>query len=200
MGSGGSYLGRLIASQMGLKYVDREVLHLAAEEFGCEEEDLMGRAERIQSFWERILHGLSLGPPEVRYVPPAPRAITDEQLFEKQTEIMKEIAAAEDCVIVGWGGVHVIPHHRGKFNIFCHAPLRARVKRVMKIYKIADEDEARAMIEESDETRKRYIFEMTGQDWECGRNYHLTIDTTLLPLPKMAELIVELVRRRGKRE
>jgi cytidylate kinase len=197
MGSGGSYLGRLIASQMSLKYVDREVLHLAAEEFGCEEEDLAGRAERISSFWERILHGLSLGPPEIRYVPPPPRSITDEQLFEKQTEIMKEIAKKNDCVIVGWGGVHVLPPHRGKFNIFCHAPTRARIKRVMKIYKVQDEEEARAMIEESDEMRKRYIFEMTGKDWACAENYHLSVDTSLLPLPKIAEFVVELVRLKG---
>src|SRR5260370_35194401 len=40
MGAGGSYIGQIIAKQLGLKYVDREVLHLAAQEFGCDQETI----------------------------------------------------------------------------------------------------------------------------------------------------------------
>jgi cytidylate kinase len=189
-------VGQLIATQLGLKYVDREVLYLAAQEFGCDEQELSARAERISSFWERILGGLALGPPETPYVPPL-RAITDQELFDKQTEIMKAIAKENDCVIVGWGGCHVLPRHRGKINIFCHAPLKFRVKRVMEIYRTRDEEQAYEMIAESDEMRKRYILEMTGKDWACADNYHLSIDTSMLPLPKTAGLIIEFLRRRG---
>src|SRR5437588_12429461 len=70
MGTGGSYIGQLIAMRLGLKYVDREVLHLAAEEFGCDEETVAARSERIETFWEKILGGLSLGAPDSRYNPP----------------------------------------------------------------------------------------------------------------------------------
>jgi cytidylate kinase len=194
MGCGGSYIGQLIATQLGIKYVDREVLRLAAEEFGCDEETLAARAERISSFWERILSGLRLGPPETLYAPPPMRNFSDQQLFEKQTEILKKIAEKNDCVIVGWGGCHVLPRHRGKLNIFCHAPLKSRIKRVMEIYHPRSEEEARAMILESDEMRKRYIFEMTGKDWACAENYHLSINTSLLPLQKTAELIIEVLK------
>jgi len=60
MGAGGSYIGQVIAKRLGLKYVDREVLHLAAQEFGCDEETIAARSERVTSFWERVLGGLSL--------------------------------------------------------------------------------------------------------------------------------------------
>jgi cytidylate kinase len=197
MGSGGSYVGQLIATQFGIKYVDREVLRLAAEEFGCDEETVAARAERVSSFWERILSGLTLGPPETHYAPPPLRNFSDKQLFEKQTEILKKIAVKNDCVIVGWGGCHVLPRHRGKINIFCHAPLSFRVKRVLEVYHPRSEAEAREMILESDEMRKRYIFEMTGKDWACAENYHLSINTSLLPLQKTAELIIEILKLKG---
>ena len=197
MGSGGSYIGQLIASELGFKYVDREVLQLAAKEFGCNEETVQARAERVSSFWERILSGLTFGAPESHYAPPPLQNFSDKELFNKQTEIMKAIARESDCVIVGWGGCHVLPKHRGKVNILCHAPLSFRVKRVMEIYDARDEEQAREMILESDEMRKRYIYEMTGRDWACAENYHLAINTCLLPLPKIAELIIEFLKGRN---
>lgn len=197
LGSGGSYLGQLLASELGLRYIDREVLHIAAEDFGCDVQELTARAERVSSFWERVWQGLSFGPPEVPYVPPPLRPLSDKQLFDKQTEVMKEIAAECDCVIVGYGGAHVLPNHPGKVNIFCHAPLSFRLRRVMKLYHTKTEEAAREMIQESDEMRKRYFMEMTGRDWSCAENYHLSVDTSLIPLRQIADLLIEILQRKG---
>jgi cytidylate kinase len=195
MGSGGSYLGQLLSTHLGIKYIDREVIHLAAQEFGCDEETVAARSERVESFWERILGGLAFGPPETTYAPPPPRAFSDKELFDKQIEIMRTLAKESDCVIVGWGGCHVLPGHRGKINIFCHAPLSFRVKRVAEIYQ-QSEEQAREMILESDEMRRRYISEMTGKDWTSAENYHLSINTSVLPLPEIAELLVGFLKFR----
>jgi cytidylate kinase len=196
LGCGGSYVGQLIATRLGLKYVDREVLHLAAREFGCSEETVAARQERVASFWERILGGLTFGTPEAPYTPPPLRNFTDEELFEKQTEILKRIASRHDCVVIGWAGVHTIPKHAGLFSVFCHAPAAFRIRRVMELYG-GTQEEARLMLEESDEMRKRYFSEMTGHDWACAENYNLSIDTSLFPLEEVAELIVELLKRKG---
>src|SRR5439155_16734422 len=89
MGAGGSYIGQVIARRLGLKYVDREVLHLAAKEFGCDEETIAARSERVTSFWERVLGGLSFGAPDSHYKPPPLGNFSDRELFEKQTQILK---------------------------------------------------------------------------------------------------------------
>jgi cytidylate kinase len=196
LGSGGSYVGQVIAKRLGIKYVDREVLHLAAEEFGCDEETVAARSERVSSFWETILGGLTLGTPYSRYVPPPIRSFSDEELFEKQTEILKRIATKNDCVVIGWAGVHMLAQHSGMFSVFCHAPVGFRIKRIMEIYKISTQAEARALIEESDEMRKRYFAAMTDHDWICAADYHLSIDTSLLPLEQIAELVIDIVRRK----
>jgi cytidylate kinase len=192
LGSGGSFIGQIIAKRLGLKYVDREVLHLAAEEFGCDEETIQARAERVQSFWHRILGGLTLGGPDARYTPPPMANFSDRELFDKQTEILKRIASRHDCVVVGWAGVFTLPRHRGTFSVFCHAPKGLRIKRVMGIYKNMSEENARALITESDQTRETYFSQMTGHDWMCAKNYNLAIDTSLQPLEETAELILNL--------
>src|SRR6266567_636422 len=134
MGAGGSYIGQLIAKRLGLKYIDREVLHLAAKEFGYDEETIAARSERAASFWVRVPGGLSVGVPEAKYNPPPLGNFSDRELFEKQTQILKRIASQEDCVVVGWAGVFMLPRHRGMFTVFWHAPKSFRVKRIMSIY------------------------------------------------------------------
>jgi len=198
MGAGGSYIGQIVAKRLGLKYIDREVLHLAAQEFGCDEETVAARSERISSFWEKILGGLSLGAPDSRYNPPPLGNFSDRELFEKQTQILKRIASQNDCVVVGWAGVFLLPRHRGMFSVFCHAPKSFRVKRVMRIYHNLSEDEARTLIIESDRTREIYFNEMTGHDWTCARNYCLSIDTSLQTLEESAELIIKLSDRQRR--
>jgi len=192
MGAGGSYIGQIIARKLGLKYIDREVLHLAAQEFGCDEETVAARSERVTSFWERVLGGLSLCAPDARYNPPPLGNFSDRELFEKQTQILKRIASQNDCVVVGWAGVFMLPRHRGRFSVFCHAPRSFRCKRLMSIYEELSEEKARALITESDRTREIYFNEMTDHDWTCARNYNLSIDTSLMPLEEIAELIIKL--------
>ncbi|HZT57322.1 MAG TPA: cytidylate kinase-like family protein [Pyrinomonadaceae bacterium] len=196
LGCGGSYIGQVIATRLGIKYVDREVLRLAAEEFGCDEEAVAARRERIASFWERIFGGLTFGTPDAPYTPPPLRNFTDRELFDKQTEILKRIAHKNDCVVAGWAGVYVLPRHAGSFSVFCHAPQSFRVKRFMELYESHTKDEARAILAESDETRKQYFLAMTGHDWACAENYDLSINTSLYPLDEIAELIIQLAERK----
>ena len=195
MGAGGSYIGQVIAKRLGLKYVDREVLHLAAQEFGCDEETIAARSERVSSFWERVLGGLSFGAADSLYNPPPLGNFSDRELFDKQTQILKRLASQNDCVVVGWAGVFLLPRHRGMFSVFCHAPKSFRVKRIMSIYKDISEERARTLIVESDRTREIYFNEMTGHDWLCAKNYNLSIDTSLQPLEEIAELIIQLSER-----
>lgn len=196
MGSGGAYVGRVIAERLGLRYVDREVLHLAAETLGVEASALEPDRERVSTFWERFFGSLSFGAPEGPYSPPPVRALSDKAVFECQTGIMREMAAREDCCIVGYGAAYVLPRHARMVNFFFHAPLAFRVRRVMEIYKVADKERARRMIEESDRLRARYFREMTGKDWACADNYHLCVDTSLRPLPELADGLVRFVERR----
>jgi cytidylate kinase len=196
LGSGGTYLGQVIAKRFGLRYIDREVLHVCAEEFGYDEQEIVARKERVSSFWEKFWQGLSLGRAEVPYVPPPLLPLSDKELFEKQTVIMKQLAEDSDCVIVGYGGAHLLPEHAGKVNLFCHAPLDFRIRRVMELYHAQSEEEAHEVIRESDEMRKRYFMEMAGKDWLCAEIYHLSIDTSLLPLDDIAEMLVGLLKKR----
>lgn len=196
MGCGGAYVGKAIARRLGLRYVDREVLHLAAQSLGVEQAAVEASSEKLTSFWERLFGGLTVLPPEAAYTPPPVRSFTDEELFQRQVEALKLIAAQEDCVIVGYGGAFVLPRHSRMVNLYFHAPLKFRIRRVMEIYNLSQISEAGQMIKESDEMRSRYFEQMTDVDWTCADNYHLCIDTSIYPLPVLAERLVRFIEHK----
>jgi len=197
LGSGGSFIGERIARSLSLKYIDREVLRLCAKELGVDEDDIAIRAGRLTSFWERVFGEITLAAPGAPYTPPPLlRRITDRDLFDKQSEIMMKIAGREDCVIIGRAGGYVLPQHSGSFNIFCHAPIDFRVKRVMELYSAPTREAARALIEESDDMRKKYYIQMTSREWTDARNYHISVDTSLYPLEKLSDTIVNMIKMR----
>lgn len=196
LGCGGSFLGQLLAEKLQIRCLDREIISQTAQQLALDEEELAEREERVSSFWERMLRGISVSTPEAPYVPQPPPTVTDRDLYAAETEVMQSIAAQEDCVIVGRVASHVIPAHKGLVNIFLYAPLEFRVQRVMEREGLTDHAQARALIAHSDEARQKFIAQMTTHMWGDAKNYHLCIDTSSLPLPEIADVLTDYVRRR----
>ncbi len=196
LGCGGSYLGQRLADALQIRCLDREIVSKAAAHLRVDEADMTHREERGVSFWERMLRGITADPPEASYQPPMTLSVTDQELLAAETQVMKEIAAQEDVVIVGRVAAFVLPPHPGMVNIFLHAPEHYRVRRLLEHAQAANETEARTLIARSDETRRRYIRQMIDRDEYDARAYHLSLDTSVLPLLDTADLLTDFVRRR----
>lgn len=196
LGCGGSYLGQCLADALKIRCLDREILSKAAAHLQVDEADLTHREERGVSFWERMLRGITTGPPEALYQPPVTLSVTDRDLLAAETKVMKEIAAQEDVVIVGRVAAFVLPPHPGMVRIFLHAPESYRVQRLLEHAQAATEAEARTLIARSDDTRRQYISQMIGREEYDARAYHLSLDTGAMPLPDIADLLTDFVRRR----
>jgi cytidylate kinase len=89
LGSGGSYIGHLVARRLGYAYIDRQILQQAAVELGVEEAEIEDREGRLQSFWEKLLLGFTMANPYPIYMPP--RLISDEQLAETERRLIIEL-------------------------------------------------------------------------------------------------------------
>ncbi|MBI3947260.1 MAG: cytidylate kinase-like family protein [Armatimonadetes bacterium] len=200
LGSGGSEVGQIVAARLGCKYVDREVLRLAAEALGMDEEELSRREERIQGFWERLAAVLSTSTtPDEPYSPPPIRPVPDQRIFALESDIIKALAERKDCVIVGRGATEVLRGHPGLTTVLLHAPVEYRVRRVVETYRVSSNELARIMVEGSDQIRGRFIREMTHRDWMCATQYDLCLNTSILPLEQVADVIVGVVTARRTR-
>ena len=199
MGAGGAYIGQAVASQLGVRYVGREVLDEAATILGRDRAELEGLEERVTSLWSRMAGVLAWGAPEAAYVPPPMPSLYEDDLFAVESRIIREIASREDAVFVGRGAAWLLRSEAGLLTVFLHAPEAVRVERVMRNYGITERAAAVELVRESDRQRSRFLESLGGLSWLDLARYHLSLDTGAIGLDDAAAVISGLVTaRRGR--
>jgi cytidylate kinase len=191
-GSNGTYIGYLAAKKLGFRYLDREILQQAANEMGIEPQMLENYDGRSVPLLERIINSFCFGTPEMPGVPSFRKPIYDKDLFALQSNIIKRITNQCNAVIVGRGGFYILKDRPETIHVFVHAPFDYRVERIMKEQKM-EEKAARAMVQESDRTRTKFIRDILGIDWTDARNFHLCLDSSIISLSAGVEMITNMV-------
>ena len=98
-GSGGKTIGAMLAKELGINCYSREILRMASEDSGINEKLFGMSDEKVRrAGWFKLLSR----PYEGGLIPPEDREFTsDDNLFNYQAKVIKELAAKESCVIVG---------------------------------------------------------------------------------------------------
>ena len=195
MGSGGAYIGHLVAKELGFKYLDREILRKAAERFGTDVSMLEDLSERSPGIIETIIKGFSYGTPTSGILQPMRQPVYSKDLFILECKIIQEIANEYNAVIIGRGGFYALREQPRVIHVFIHAAREFRVKRVMQVQKITDIPEARNKVKDSDQSRTKYIRDMAGIDWTDSRNFHLCIDSSIIGFRESAKMIISLAKK-----
>lgn len=189
-GSGGREIGRKLAERFGIDYLDKELLTLAAEKSGISEEILARADEKPASpfsFAARYPTALAAG-----FVAPINlhSAMTDDHLFSVQAAAIREEAEKRNCIIVGRCSDYIIGRKEYCVNVFVHAPLPWRVRRVAANYEIAPE-EAEKQIRRIDKKRAAYYNFYTGKRWGDMDGYDLSVDVSTIGIDKTVQIIAD---------
>ncbi len=188
MGSGGSFVGKRLATRLGCRYLDREILVEAARRLNRDPEALENFDERHLTFWERTRMAYAFGVPDSPYAPP-PVTVDDMDLFDTQKQIVREAAHRGPVVVVGRAGFALLKNAPGLLSVFLHAPIENRVRRIQKIYRLQDRSQAVDLIEQSDKDREHFVKSAAGVPWMQPANYHLCIDTGRMGTAATIELV-----------
>ena len=189
-GSGGREIGRKLAERFGIDYLDKELLTLAAEKSGISEEILARADEKPASpfsFAARYPTALAAG-----FVAPINlhSAMTDDHLFSIQAAAIREEAEKRNCIIVGRCSDYIIGRKEYCVNVFVHAPLPWRVRRVAANYEITPE-EAEKQIRRIDKKRAAYYNFYTGKRWGDMDGYDLSVDVSTIGIDKTVQIIAD---------
>ena len=184
-GSGGHEVGRKLAEMLGVKCYDRDLITLAAQKSGMSEEALDHVDEKAAS---SLLYTLVMGSNIYHSNVDQFNVPINDRLFCIQSEIIREIAAEESCVIVGRCADYVLAEHPRCVRVFVYSGFDARVKTVCERSSVS-EGEARDMIIKNDKRRSNYYNYYTGHKWGRLENYDLSLSTEKLGVEKTARLI-----------
>lgn len=188
MGSGGSYIGYLLAKELKFEYMDREILRRAAKHIDADLSCLEKADQKSSDVLWEILHSFTFGTPESAGMHPLEHPVYNKDLFHIETRIMHAIVDCTNAVIVSHGGFHALKDRPNVLHVFIHAPLPFRIERIMKMHNLS-ERKARAEIAANDRQREKFIREMTGVAWRDARNFHLCIDASVAAFPTIVAMI-----------
>ena len=184
-GSGGRAMGKLLAQELGYDYYDREILRIASDASGINEE-LFSRADenaRLPLF--RIAKQVYTG----EVIPPdSDDFISNENLFRYQAKIIRELASTRNCVIVGRCANYILRGRENVINIFVSAPVVDCVRRVMEADGL-DLEEAEKRIRKIDKRRADYFKYFTGRQWQDAALYDLCLNTGHMSEQKCVEIV-----------
>ena len=185
-GSGGKTIAAMLAKELGVNCYSREILKMASEESGINER-LFGQAdERLKiSSWFKVLKR----PYEGELLPPESSGfVSDENLFNYQAKIIKDLAGKESCVIVGRCADYVLRDYPNVMSVFIHADKEFCLQRAMERHSMTEQEMER-YIEKTDKYRGEFYRYYTGHQWEDARNYDLCLNSGKLGFEKCVEAI-----------
>ena len=169
-GSGGSELGQILADKLEYAFYDKEIIEMTAGTTGYSSNYV---GEHQESLTNSLLYDLV----NHMYTFPETESPKDK-IFDAQSKVIREIAAKGHCVIVGRCADQILKGRTDCLNVFLHAPLTNRIKRVMS-KKNLTEKEAKNLILREERRRADNYHYYTRQIWGASANYHLSLDTVL---------------------
>ena len=191
-GSGGKTLGKLLADKMGINCYDREIIRMASDTSGINEE-LFGRVD--EKLKKSPLYGIMRSNPYKGdgVIPPeSSNFVSDDNLFNYQAQVIKELAEKESCVIIGRCADYVLKDNPNVIRLYLYAPLEDCVKRVMAQNSITEKETIKK-IETIDKYRSDYYKYYTGKEWNDARNYDFCLNTTSMSYEKLIQVVENII-------
>lgn len=179
-GSGGRYVGRLIANKLGIKFYDKELIVKLAEETGLSEEYIENSEQKNDGLLNNGYYFDSNNANE---------------LFFKETEIVNEIANKESCVIIGRCSDFILKDKENVIKVFIYSDMEGKLKRATKFYGL-DKEKAEKEIKRIDKLRGNHYKYYTEKEWTDHSNYDICINSDVLGVEKTADFICELIKEK----
>jgi cytidylate kinase len=219
--SGAREVGPLVASLLGIDFVDQQLMVQAAQRCGVPVGVVAERDERYASFRQRVAGVINTilersaasgadpmaGPGSMEAVLARSYAdvalekeeidFSDQTYLETVSAIINELAASGSIVILGRGSQMILADRKDTLHVLCVAPKELRYNRYAEREGIGME-EAKRRADEIDRARDAFYKKFWKVDVQDPRLYDLTIDTSHFSSEQAAELIAAAVRIKGK--
>ena len=172
-GSGGRFVGRLVAEKLGLPFYDKELISLSAKESGLSEEYVKMTDEKKKS---------------ASYT-----NNNDDRLFIAEQKVIEKLAKSS-CVIVGRCAYYILKDNKDAIKIFLYSDSKSKGKRAIKYYGLNSKTALRKIDKINKERSKHYKF-YTNREWKDFSNYDLSFNVDKYGVEKTAENIINIIEK-----
>lgn len=117
-GSGGRYVGKKLAEQLGIAFYDKELINLASKESGICGEFFEKADERNSG---SLLKALAMGFSMNNAIFQSNDYLSNESLFQIQSDVIRKVAAEQSCILVGRCADYILRDNENCISVFISA-------------------------------------------------------------------------------
>ncbi len=185
-GSGGRTIGKLLSEQLGIPYYDRDLLRLASDDSGINQALFAKADEKLK---KSLLFKIASNVYKGELIPPdSDDFVSNDNLFNYQAKIIKELANTESCIIIGRCADFILKDYPNVVRVFVHAPLTDCITTLKEMTGKPERD-LEKQIASIDKHRAEYYKYYTGRDWEDAKNYDLCLNSSNLGFQKCVDIV-----------
>jgi cytidylate kinase len=193
-GAGGGVVGPRLAERLGVQFLDRAIPSEVANRLAIPLDEAAARDESIGGLLSRM--ALRLAPIGLAFGAETAPDI-DEEAYRRATETIIREHAAQGAVVLGRAGAIVLKNDPRALHVRLAGPREKRIEQASRLS--GDERDAiEQRLDETDRAREAYVRHFYHHDARDADLYHLTIDSTAIPLATVVELIVQAVDSRTR--
>lgn len=180
-GSGGRYIGKLVAEKLGIKLYDKEFVEEISKDTGFSAEYIESN-EQKRTVLDNVNGGYYVG------------LNNADELFIKESNLIKELAEKESCVIVGRCADFILKDKENVFKIFINNTMENKIKRATEFYGM-NKEKAKKEISRINKLRANHYKYYTDKDWREPSNYDICINSDAVGIENAVELICNSIKK-----
>ena len=179
--SNGRPIAQAMSRELGIEFYDRDIVEATAARLGLSVREISDSEDTHSTSFFRSLYPLGTGALSVQ-----------DELFQTQSNIIRDLAKKESCIIVGRCADAVLRDRADTLNIRVYAPYEYRLRVCLNQLGM-DERTARKMIDRIDKSREQYHREYGG--CEPDHLSHILINSARFTVPEAASTLCGIARQ-----
>lgn len=195
-GSGGREIGKKLAEELNMRFLDEELLEILAQETGLDQKVLHSKDEKTGNLYYYLQAlNMALGSP----VSGVNEMSLNDKLYLLQAQIMERIASEETCVIVGRSADFILKDVENieLVKVFIVGEMNDKMKRVKEEYQDKAKD-YEAHLLKIDRTRANYYNYHTGKKWGRSDNYDVCLNSSKIGIDGCVASVKSCLKNKKK--
>ncbi len=195
LGSGGRTIGKKLAERLGIAYYDRELINLASKESGICGEFFEKADEKTSG---GLLKAFAMGFSMNSAIFQNNDYLSNESLFQIQSDVIRKVAAEGSCVLVGRCADYILRDESNCLNVFVTARMEDRIKRVLEYNNELKKNEVEEFINKADKSRSAYYNYYTDKVWGAAASYDLCVNSSYYGIEATVDYILTFLENNTK--
>ena len=183
--SKGRAIAQKAASNLGIYFMDRDIVEETARRMGLPVSEIGNREEMSKGnrlYYQKFPLGIG-------------RTALEDEIFEVQSNIIKDTVEKQDCIIVGRLAEYVLRDKQRRLSFYIQAPYDVRFRNCTDILGMSDSI-AMKMLRDVDLARERYRARYCENIENAYTYRNIILDSSVFDVDEAAGIITTLAKQK----